>query len=53
MKLSNEEIIDIAEYLEEGIYGIVQAVQRDVFKYQYEVNDEDILAIKEQLKRIL
>ena len=46
MKLSNEEIIDIAEYLEAGIYGTVQAVQRDVFKYQREVSDEDIEKIK-------
>lgn len=53
MKLTNEEIIDIAEYLEAGIYGTVQAVQRDVFKYQREVSDEDIEKIKIVLKTIL
>ncbi len=53
MKLTNEEIIDIAEYLEAGIYGTVQAIQRDVFKYQREASDEDIEKIKIVLKTLL
>ncbi len=58
MVLTNEEINEIANHLDEivgnnfhdAMYNII--LQRESNE-EVEVSDEDILAIKEQLKRIL
>ena len=58
MKLTWDEIKDIANRLDEiigdnfhdAMWNIIS--ERDI-DYDFEVSDEDILAIKEQLKRIL
>ena len=58
MKLTWEEIKDIANSLDETIGNNFHDAmwntisERDV-DYDFEVSDEDIIAVKEQLKRIL
>ncbi len=59
MVLTKEEINEIANHLDEivgnnfhdAMYNII--LQRESYDSNDEVSDEDILAIKEQLKRIL
>ena len=57
MNLTKEEISAIADRLDEviGIYfnDAMYNVIREREDAEWEVSDEDILAIKEQLKRIL
>ena len=58
MKLTWEEIKDIANRLDEVVGGHFHDAmwntvsERDI-DYDFEVSDEDVLAIKEELKRIL
>jgi len=57
MKLTWEEIKDIANYLDNKVsdhfHDALFHCLSDKHGSEFEVNDEDILEIKEQLKRIL
>ena len=57
MKLSNEEKKDVASYLDSKVsdhfHDALFHCLSDKHGSEFEVNDEDILAIKEQLRRIL
>ena len=57
MRLTWEETRDVANYLDEKISDnfpdALFHCLRDKYGCDFEVSDEDILAIKEQLRRIL
>ena len=57
MKLTWEEIKDVANYLDSKVsdhfHDALFHCLSDKHGSEFEVNDEDILAIKEQLRRIL
>tara|TARA_R110002096_G_C14491648_1_gene714653 strand:+ start:310 stop:486 length:177 start_codon:yes stop_codon:yes gene_type:complete len=57
MKLTWEETKDVANYLDDKIsnhfHDALFHCLSDKYGWDFEVNDEDIIAIKEQLKRIL
>ena len=61
MKLTCEEIKSIANRLDDiigdnfhdAMWSTINAISERDIDYNFEVSDEDILAIKEQLKRII
>jgi hypothetical protein len=59
MQLTDEEIKEIADRMDdlmwEGFHDIVDDVyrQREDSSYDYEIWDEDIIKVREELKRIL
>jgi len=57
MKLSNEEKKDVASYLDSKVsdhfHDALFHCLSDKYGSEFEVSDEDIIEIKEQLRRIL